>query len=51
MNEMMGTSSNHFEELMPGKDGELISSAVKDNYDVLYGSWPEDYDEVIFSLK
>src|SRR5699024_6142690 len=51
MNEMMGTSSNHFEELMPGKDEELISSAVKDNYDVLYGSWPDDYDEVVLILN
>ncbi len=51
MNRMMNASSNNFEELMPGKDGELISSAVKDNYDVLYGSWPEDYDEVILVLN
>lgn len=51
MNRMMNASSNNFEELMHGKDGELISSAVKDNYDVLYGSWPEDYDEVILVLN
>lgn len=50
MDRMMNANSNNFEELMPGKDGELISSAVKDNYDVLYGSWPDDYDEVVLVL-
>ncbi len=50
MESMMNSNFNNFEELMPGKDGELISSAVKDNYDVLYGSWPSEYDEVVLVL-
>lgn len=45
----MGSSSN-FEELMPGQNGTLISTAVTDSYEVVYGSWPAAYDEVILVL-
>lgn len=41
------TSNNIFEELLPGKDGNLVSSAVEDSYDLLYGSWPQKFDEVV----
>ncbi len=34
-------------ELTPGEDGELISQSVKDQYDIVYGTWPENYDEVV----
>ena len=51
MSSMMGSSSNNFEELMPGTEGTLISPAVTDSYDVLYGSWPENYDEVVLVLN
>lgn len=36
-------------ELMPG-NGSEISSAVTDSYDMLYGRWPSDYDEVVLKL-
>lgn len=45
----MGSSSN-FEELMPGQNGTLISAAVTDNYEVVYGTWPAAYDEVVLVL-
>ena len=38
---------NVWEELLPGENGEAIGGQVKDQYDLLYGAWPEDYDEVI----
>ena len=38
---------NVWDELMPGEDGALIDSQVTDSYELLYGSWPENYDEVI----
>src|SRR5690606_33970598 len=41
---------SNFSELLPGKDGESVSEAVKESYDLLYGSWPTDYDEVILAL-
>ena len=46
----MTSSSNNFSELLPGKDGESVSEAVKESYDLLYGSWPTAYDEIIFVL-
>ena len=40
---MSSSSSNHFEELLPGTEDELISSTITDSYDVLYGSLPSKY--------
>ena len=36
-----------WQEMLSGKNGELISPLVQQQYDVLYGSWPEKYDEVV----
>ncbi len=47
MAQMMPNESNHFEELMPNADGESISPAVTNSYDMLYGSWPQAYNEVV----
>ena len=49
---MMGTgsSNSNFEEMLPGQNGTLISSAVTDSYDVLYGAWPSAYNEVVLVL-
>ncbi len=38
-------------EIMPGRDGELISQMVRDSYEVVAGSWPENYDEVVLVLS
>ena len=50
MSSMMSGSSGNFKEIMPGNDGKGISPAVTDNYDVLYGAWPEEYNEIILVL-
>lgn len=42
---------SNLKELLAGTDGELISKAVKDNNEVLFGKWPEKYDEVVFLLN
>jgi len=34
-------------EMMTGENGELISDTVKDQYDVIYGEWPDAYNEVV----
>ena len=39
-----------FSELTVGAKGEGIGQAVTDNYDVLYGSWPKSYNEVVLVL-
>lgn len=43
-------SLKNSEEIMPGKDGNLISQVIKDNYDLVYGTWPENYDEIVLVL-
>jgi putative ABC transport system permease protein len=43
-------SSGNFEELLPGAGAALISQTVIDNYELLYGSWPQAYDELILVL-
>ena len=47
---MMSSGSNNFEELMPGTEGNLISDAITDNYELLYGEWANSYDEVVLVL-
>ena len=36
-----------WEELLPGEEGETVGQQVRSQYDLLYGKWPENYDEVI----
>ena len=50
MSSMMSSDSNNFEELMPGTEGNLISDAITDNYELLYGEWANSYDEVVLVL-
>ena len=50
MNEMMGTENSYFDELLPGQGDALISTAVTEHYDLLYGSWPTAYDEIVLIL-
>lgn len=51
MMSMMGgnsdTSNSNFEQLLPGQNDALVSDAVINSYDVLYGSMPSAYDEVV----
>src|SRR5699024_1358552 len=46
---MMSSESN-VSELIPGVKDNLISQVITDNYDVLYGKWPENYDEVVLTV-
>lgn len=45
-----GASATNFSELMAGADGNPVSQVVTDSYDLLDGSWPENYDEVLLVL-
>ena len=40
-----------WEELLPGNDGETVGEQVKSQYDLLYGKWPENYNEVILFVS
>ena len=44
-----GTSSstrNMWQEALRGTDGELINELLYNQYDLLYGEWPDAYDEI-----
>jgi len=43
----MSSGMNVWEELLAGEDGQLVSETVKGQYELLYGKWPERYDEVV----
>lgn len=52
---MMGGSGSssgaeNFTEIMAGTNGETVSRVTTDSYEVLYGAWPENYDEVVLVL-
>ena len=59
MNESMGAFSALspsggsmvlWEEMLPGDDGQLIGPLLQNQYDLVYGSWPNDYNEVVLVL-
>lgn len=41
---------NLWQEMLSGKNGETISDVLKKQYDVVYGEWPNDYDEIVLVL-
>jgi putative ABC transport system permease protein len=43
-------SVNMWQEILPGKDGEPVNDVLKKQYDVVYGRWPNNYDEIILVL-
>ena len=43
--------NGNFKEMLPGQNGELISPAVKESYDIIYGNWPSAYDEVVLVVN
>ena len=34
-------------ELLPEADGSGVAQSTKDQYELLYGKWPENYDEIV----
>ena len=45
-----GGSMVLWEEMLPGDDGQLIGPLLQNQYDLVYGSWPNDYNEVVLVL-
>jgi len=43
-------SVENMSEIMAGTDGSLISATVKENYELVYGEWPDTYDEIVLVL-
>ena len=42
---------NVWEELLSGEGDELINPTIKEQYDVIYGKWPESYDEIVLVVN
>ena len=40
-----------WQEMLPGEHGEIVNPLLKEQYDVLYGGWPEHYDEVVLVVN
>ena len=47
----MGNPMDVYEELLSGDDGELVSELLSEQYDVIYGSWPKNYKEVVLVVN
>ena len=44
----MGTPSFRvWQEMLPGDNGKTVSELLEKQYDVIYGQWPTDYDEIV----
>ncbi|ADU22940.1 ABC transporter ATP-binding protein/permease [Ruminococcus albus] len=50
MGMMGGAYASDFSQLIAGTDGNQVSNAMTENYEVLYGKYPEKYDEVVLVL-
>ena len=46
----MQMNSSNFVELLPGSGDLLISPAVTENYEILIGDWPKEYNELVLVL-
>lgn len=43
----MGGSAMLWQEMLPGDNGKLVSPLLENQYDVIYGSWPTEYNEIV----
>lgn len=43
-------SVNLWQEMLPGKNGEPVNKVLKKQYDVVYGTWPKSYNEIVLIL-
>lgn len=44
---MNNMSISLWQELLPGKNGEPVNKLLKEQYDVISGEWPDNYDEIV----
>ena len=47
----MYESMDVWQELLPGENGELIAEQVKNQYDLVHGTWPQKHDEVVLFIS
>ncbi|MBR5120639.1 MAG: ABC transporter ATP-binding protein, partial [Clostridia bacterium] len=52
MGSAMTSTFNVWQEMLPGVDeNEPINSIIKDEYDLIYGDWPTEYNEVVLVVN
>ncbi len=44
------SASSMWQEMLPGEKGKLVSELVEKQYELAYGSWPTEYNEVVLVL-
>ena len=44
------TGMTMWQEILEGDDGQLVNDVVQKQYDVVYGSWPDEYNEIVLVL-
>ncbi len=44
---MFSTGVTLWQEMLPADDGGLVSDLLKEQYDVVYGEWPDEYNEIV----
>ena len=47
----MPSASNNLSQLIPGEKASTVSKTIKENYDLVYGEYPDSYDEVVLVLN
>lgn len=47
MSQMSGSDMSLWQEMLPGDNGKLVSPLLEKQYDVIYGSWPTEYNEIV----
>lgn len=44
---MMESSMALWKELLPGDNGKPVNSVIEKQYDIIYGRWPSEYNEIV----
>lgn len=47
---VMNSNMNIWQEMLPGLEGETINPLIESQYDLLAGSWPEEYNEILLVI-
>lgn len=48
---MGGSRNTLWQEMLSGDDGKLINDLLTAQYDVIYGTWPNDYNEIVLVVN
>jgi putative ABC transport system permease protein len=50
MGSMSTMPTGLWQELLPGNNGEVVNDLITKQFDLIYGSWPDEYNEVVLVL-